>query len=368
MDIKIGYSYLCDAEGAVGEASKEFDSPETILFFAPTGMFRQVSAELSRKFPGCTVVGASTHVAFFENRRWDTDEGITVVGMGKTYECAGGVIEDIRICPIRYADQVAASVKSLKNTENTVCLSFTNAFFSAEELVLDTLAQGIGKAPIPVVGSTCGNADDSSDTLLSFNGQVYSEASVYLFIHNRCGAVAIAKENLYVPTRRTFTVTSADVANRIVYELDGVPAAIALARSLKKTEGALSERISDYPLGLIEGNEINIAEMHRINPDHSIGMFTSVFAGTRLCLMEPRKYNSCLSDMLDDIRKHISKPGWILYINCMSLTRLYREEDWLPVFTAGLGNLDSPFAGISGYGEQLGRVNMNKSFLAVAFE
>ena len=370
MDLMTGHSYSEDAFTIINEATSGFiGNPGTILFFSPVSVFSELTELLSERFPNTRIFGATTNYSFFENRIISPDHGAgtVIIGFGDSFDCKGGVIEEIRMHPIEYAPVVKRSLEQIEE-ENTVCLTFTTAFFGAEELVLDTLASVIGDRKIVVAGSSCGNENYGRSTYVSYNGEVYSSASIFLFVHNRRGRTIVLKQDMFEPKRAVFTATSVDLKKRIVYELDGEPAALQLAKHLHYELYELGEHLDDYGLGRMVGSELYTTDIARITKEKGLEMFASVYGGTRLCLLERSRYNACLSDIIASIRRQVPNPRFVLYINCLSLTKYYDKIKWLNVFSVGMGTIAPIFVGVSGYGEQLGRLNINKTLLAIAFE
>ena len=370
MELITGHSYSEDPFTIMNEATARFiGNPGTILFFSPVSVFKTLSELLADRFPNTSVFGATTHYSFFENRIISPDRkaGTVIIGFGDSYDCRGGVIEEIRMHPIEYVPAIRRSMEQTKE-ENTICLTFTTAFFGAEELVLDTVACAIGDRKIPVVGSSCGNEECARNTYVSYNGEVYSSAALYMFIHNRHGRTVVLKQDMFEPKRTVFTATSVDLKKRIIYELDGEPAAMQLARHLHYELYELGDHIDDYGLGRMVGDEIYTTDIAKITKEKGLEMFASVYGGTRLCLLERDRYNACLSDLIASIRRKIPIPRFVMYINCISLTKYYEKIKWLNVFSVGMATIAPIYAGFSGYGEQLGRININKTLLAIAFE
>ena len=370
MSVVTGYSYSENADEITAElAQKITNEPKTILFFSPVSVFEDLSRKMRAVFPDSDIYGVTTNYSFFENRKCTSEygPGTIAIAFGDSFNCAGGVIEEIILHPTEFSPAVKRSAEMIPE-KNTVCLSFTTAFYGSEELILDTLANAIGDKKIPVAGSSCGNEKWERASFVSHNGRVFCAASLFLFVHNRKGKITVMKQDMFVPMRTEFRATSVDVRKRVVYELDGRPAATQLAKKLHFELYELWDHLKDYGLGRMVGNEIYTTEVAGITRDKGLEMFAAVYGGSRLCLLERGKHNSCLSDIIAAIRRSIPSPRFVLYINCMSLTKYYQEINWLNVFSVGMGTLSSDYAGMSGYGEQLGRININKTLMAIAFE
>ena len=278
LDIVTGYSYSEDPQTLIGEAVSAFGKdPGTVLFFSPVSVFTELTELLRRRFPDSRVFGASTNYSFFGNRKNSAEygAGTVVIGFGESFDCSGGVIEEIKMHPIEFAPAVDKALHEIEE-ENTVCLSFTTAFFGAEELVLDTISSVIGSRNIHIAGSSCGNENWERATFVSYNGRVFSSASIFLFIHNKNGRIFALKQDMFVPRRMEFRATSVDVPRRVILELDGKPAAAELARQLHYELYELSEHLSDYGLGRKVGRTTYTTEINRITREKGLEMLSTV--------------------------------------------------------------------------------------------
>ena len=370
MSVVTGYSYSENANEIASEIAQKINNrPNTILFFSPVSVFEELTVKMREFFPESDIYGVTTNYSFFENRKCSTEygPGTIAIAFGDSFKCVGGVIEEIILHPTEFAPAVKRSAELIPE-KNTVCLSFTTAFYGSEELILDTLACAIGDKKIPVAGSSCGNEKWDRTTFVSHNGRVFCAASIYLFVHNKKGRITVLKQDMFVPMRTEFRATSVDVRKRMIYELDGKPAAMQLAKVLHYELYEMWDHLGEYGLGRMIGNEIYTTDFAGITKDKALEMFASVYGGSRLCLLERSKHNACLSDIIAAIRLNNPHPRFVLYINCMSLTKFYQEIKWLNVFSVGMGTLSPCYAGMSGYGEQLGRININKTLMAIAFE
>ena len=370
VDILTGYSYSEDPQTIIREAASGFtEDPGTILYFSPVSVFEKLTQAISLRFPNSRTYGVSTYYSFFEGRNNGSGygAGTVIIGFGDSFDCSGGVIEDIKMHPVEFAPAIDKELHKVPE-ENTVCLTFTTAFYGAEELVLDTIASVIGNRDIHVAGSSSGNEKWERTTFVSYNGRVFSSASIFLFVHNRNGRIAVLKQDMFVPMRAEFRATSVDIRKHIIYELDGKPAAAELAKQLHYELYELNEHLHDYGLGRKVGKTLYTTDILKITREKGLEMLAAVYGGMKLCLLERGKYDKCLSNMVAGIRKKIPTPRFMLYVNCISLTTYYQNIGWMDIFTAGLGTLAPAFAGISGYGEQLDRVNINKTLMGIAFE
>ena len=109
---------------------------------------------------------------------------------------------------------------------------------------------------------------------------------MYVFIRNMNGRIGLFKENMYRPTEHKFTVTDADVDERIVYELDNRPAAEVFRQTLKIGPEAYEENLLFHPFGRLIGDEVFITQGLSVNEDDSMTFFAKLYNRTNVAILE----------------------------------------------------------------------------------
>lgn len=369
MRTRTGYSTDRTASVAVEQALSGISNPKCLLFLSPYELFDEVSEILTKRFPNCTVCGASASSAYSPEINWSSNPnacGLSITEFGDDFECEAGVID--------YND-TKSSISNIKNTlkkfnslDNTICIEFVTAHPMDEEIVLDVLNESLKGTGIPIVGSSCGNEKLSINTKICFNGEVSSRSCLYLLLRNKLGPVKIYKEVIYRPTRRELTATDVDLVDRMVYEFDDMPAAEALARELNLDLPHLKQELGKHPLGRSYGGDMKVIDIAQVYPDNSIRVCASVYGGTKVMLLELDDYRTSMQNMIDKIKAESPGCFFGFAVLGVSLAKYWMEDEYLESFIKGLGVLECDFIGISGMGEQLGRFNLNKTAIFVAFE
>ena len=243
-------------EIAIKEASSQLKKPKLILFFSGVDDFPRYAHAIKEQFPEAITMGATTFAAFCKEGAFK--DTLLVIGFEDGIHCAAGILEDADRYPLKYVDRVEKAAAGFNRPENTICLEFSSALISCEELVLSTMNAVLGKKKIPVFGGSAGDRGRAEKTMIALNGAVYQNACVFVMIENLGGKIRLYRENIYKPTKHYFKSTKVDVRRRIVQEYDQKPAARVMADALGVNINALPKYLDSYPLGRIIGNEMYI--------------------------------------------------------------------------------------------------------------
>lgn len=272
---------------------------------------------------------------------------------------------------MKYAPAVKDAHDAVSH-DNTVCFEFTTAHSMSEELVLATLNSICEEYDIPVYGASAGlsGADFASgkESYVSLNGKVYTDASVFFFIHNVKGKIVLVKENVYQPTSTTFTATSVDVKNRLLRELDGRPAVKVLSEVLRCEPRNLAAKLKVFPLARVVGDDLLMSDFNTVFEDGSISWNTRIYNGTKVCLAKPSDYRAITQQTCDKIHTQLKNPSFTFMCHCLARTLYYQDEGYLDEYARVCGKSLSPLLGFSSTGEQLNNMHLNQTMTAAIFE
>ena len=204
---------------------------------------------------------------------------------------------------------------------------------------------------------------------MALNGKVYDKASVFLLIKNLNGRIAFIKENIYKPTRFRFTATNINFRERTLYELDNRPAAPYLAGLLGISVPEFVQRLTMHPLGRISGNDIYIAQGKEVQRDGSITFYTHIYNYTNLVLLEADDIGRMQKQIADDVEQKVSfEPSFSLSVCCVLVEEIFNESGNFGTFAKTLSDSCGKYFGLTGYGEQLDFIHLNKTIILALFE
>lgn len=356
-----------DSRLAVQDISEGIENPRLVLFFAPETIFRETAEEISRRFPSSKSMGTTSRHTY-DTTGFHTDE-VTATYFFDDIECSGDFIPEINTFPLKYAQRIQAAISRLSSTENTICLSFTTAYSNSEELVATALDTVCSENGITVAGGTSGTAgSEDKGTMVSLDGKVYEDSTVFMCIKNLTGKIRVFKENVYIPTDKRFTATSVDIKNRIVRELDKKPATEALEEALGCPSSELKKHLEKQPIGRITDNEIYISAIEKILPDKSTKWSSRIYNNTKVSLLELGDYRTIAGQTAKRIEKLMPEPSLVFLIHCDARTDLYERLGYIDGFTETYSSKFKSLSGFSSHGEQLGKIHFNLTLLAIVFE
>ncbi len=366
MRYKIGKSKMNDLNEAVKEANLESGSPELILFFSGVDKFADHAKAIKERFPEAITMGATTFAAFCKDGAYK--DTLLLLAFEEGIRCEASLLEDADKYALKYVERVERCASSFHKPENTMCLEFSSALISCEELVLSTLNAVLSKKKIPVFGGFSGDKGRAEKTLISLNGEVYQDACVFVIIENLGGKIRFYRENIYKPTKRYFKSTKVDVRNRIVYEYNNKPAAKVIAEALETTVDKLPQYLDSYPMGRIIGNEMYIVANNSVVEGSAMQYHARIYNNSQIVLLEPDDYKKVIRDTLEQVKKECGKPSLTIMVNCLARSMLFESNGYLNDFASDVGSALGNFVGFAGYGEQLNDQHFNQTMVLAVFE
>jgi len=366
MNYKIGKSSNKNTKLAVKEATEGLKTPKLILFYSGVDEFQEYAREMKISYPDAITMGATTFAAFCKDGAFK--DTLLVFGIEDGIQCAANILEDANKYALKYVERVETCSEKFNKPENTMCLEFCSALISCEELVLSTLNSVLAKRKIPVFGGSAGDSGRAEKSMISLNGEVYSNACVFVIIENLNGKIKLYRENVYKPTEHYFKSTKVDVRKRIVYEYDHKPAAEVMADALKVTVQELTKYLDSYPVGRIIGNEMYIIANEKVIKGKAMAYHARIYNNSQMVLLEPDDYKAVIRKTLEQVKSECGKPRLTLMVNCLARSILFEGDGYLTEFATQVGRSLGDYVGFAGYGEQLNEQHFNQTMVLAVFE
>ncbi|MDR1909466.1 MAG: FIST C-terminal domain-containing protein, partial [Spirochaetaceae bacterium] len=170
----------------------------------------------------------------------------------------------------------------------------------------------------------------------------------------------------YLPTRTSFTVTNSEKYKRIVWEINGEPAASYYARLLGVSDpGRLdANHFAKNPFGVLIGESVFVRSPNAIIDGRGIQFYCYIESGTTVYLLKQ-------GDIIDNAEKAMREAGEFLsnvrgalLFNCVLRYLEFKELRKIDAFNDVFKGLD--FAGFNTYGEEL-FTHHNQTLTAVFF-
>jgi hypothetical protein len=232
-----------------------------------------------------------------------------------------------------------------------------------EEFVASALYESLGN--VAVVGGSAAAGVAGGDVAVYHAGRFHQSAGVVgLFETSSLDFTTFAVQH-FVPGTKKLVITLADPERRLVYEINGEPAAKAYAKALQVDEAALNERhFACHPLLLDLGEQLLPRAIRARNPDGSLLLACAIEEGLVVSIPDRSDPVAALEAALDQVAAHVPPPDALLVFDCVGR----RTEFEALGIDAQVGALlaQRGAVGFSGYGEQLGPMHTNHTLTGIA--
>lgn len=216
---------------------------------------------------------------------------------------------------------------------------------------------------IPLIGGSAGDDLRFGRTRVFCDGQYRERAATFTVVESLL-PFEIFRVQHFQPSSRDLVITRSEPLNRVVYEIDGAPAARQLACILGMDVAELTPQIfSRHPMMLQIGDEWYVRSIQKVNEDGSLSFFCAIDDGLPLTIASGVGLVETLEQRVRQMERDFSRIHLTLGVDCI-LRRLEVEEKMLNL---PVGNLLKRlnFLGFSGYGEQIHSLHVNQTLTAV---
>jgi len=246
--------------------------------------------------------------------------------------------------------------------QNTFALLLIDGLCLREEQVARTLQETLGK--VPLAGGSAGDGMRFRKTYVFVDGSFRSDCALLTVVTTPL-PFAVFKTQHFVSTDQRLVITEADPPQRVVKEINGLPAAAEYARLLGVTERELTpSRFAASPVVvLIDGNNY-VRSIQHANADGSVTLYCAIDEGVVLRVAYGVDLVENLKAALVNLRTQIGPPQLIITCDCI-LRRLEIMQNKLEDQVGTILN-NSNAVGFNTYGEQFHGVHVNQTLTGIA--
>jgi hypothetical protein len=365
LRVRHAHSASSDCSTAAQDLRRELDADgaSLVIFFCSLEYdLEELGVALSRSITapliGCTAAGQLARTGYVSG-------GITAVSLSsaqlraKLYPIST-LHDSEHVSDVGY--RAVASMMNRPPSTRSVGLLLLDGLANAEERVTATLHQSLGD--VPLVGGSAAAACGASATFV-YDGQSFRSSAGVLALLDTSLPFATFKVQHVAPGPRKVVVTEADAEQRMVYELNGKPAASEYARLLGVSSAELDAQLcGDHPLVLSVGEEHFVRGVRSVNPDGSLTFACAVEAGLILSIGTPLDPMSTLVTGFERLRKRLPRPEVVIGFDCVARGLQFER-------TGALRSVGDYLAlqGVVGgrtFGEQFDAFHVNQTFTALA--
>jgi hypothetical protein len=370
--LRSAVSWQPDARKAAEEILEglgDVDAAAVMFFASPAIGGEAIGQALTRHFPSATVIGCTTAGEFTE--RATGTGGVSAIALPRSLvrtaaaalaDLDGGVDAGVTAAVAQLERQLDRPLRDL-DPSRYVGFVLIDGLHGDEERVNDLLGNA---APLlSFVGGSAGDDLAFTRTTVYAEGAGHDHGAALLVLESDA-PFQVVKSCSFEPMGRTFTITDADVPQRIVWELDGRPAAQVYAEAVGCGAADLGSTVfMSHPVGLMIDGRPWIRSPQQVVEGRGLKFYCQVLPQMQVELM---RGTDLIAETRNDLRQAAGDLGGqvsgAVMFNCI-LRRLEIDQKNLgDKFVDALA--DIPTAGFHTYGESwLGHIN--QTLTAVLF-
>jgi hypothetical protein len=327
-----------------------------LYFFSPELERSGLPAAFSKAFPSARRVGASMIGGW--SSAGAVEKGIVAMSLSgeEVEEAFVAFREGVKADPEGSARAAAAELRSKLGSRaidpsEYVGIVLFDGLCLGEKIVRElSLERGLS---LPFIGGSAADELKFERTLVACDGRMSGDGLVLLALKM---AVPFFYDHFvhYRPTEASSVVTKAEPNKRIVWEMDGKPAAVRYSELLGlKSPSELSHvHFARNPLGVVIGDSVYARSPNAIIEGTGLQFYCFIEAGTKVSLLKQ-------GDIIENARSAIERAGSFLpagirgalLFNCVLRYLEMKEDREVEAFNGVFARM--PFAGFNTYGEEL---------------
>ncbi len=354
MAIKVASS----TTGDIQEVLKDINQPgiQLIIYYYSINLkSRELHKIIQEKYPhvksmGCTMIGGWSDKGAIDN-------GIVALSL------SDNEVENVVISfqtGVK-SNPAGAAKKLIEDISRQIDLEELNPLDYYGIILFDGLCLGevimreltvSKKFTVPIIGGAAADDLTFTETLVSAGSQVSSDAVALMIVKSKVPFYY----NHYVhyePTGSDFIISNATPDKRIVWEIEGKPAAEYYAKllGLHRVEDINNSSFSNNPLGVVIGEAVYTRSPNSIIDGKGIQFYCSIEAGTKMYLLKKTNIIENAKKSYDDAKQYLEKIQGAMLFNCVLRYLEMKQENNLKQFAEVFN--DIPFIGFNTYGEEL---------------
>jgi hypothetical protein len=368
LTVQVGVSHARTPETAVREATTDLRLHATcfLLVFVPDHLDSDTVARiLAEVMPSATVFGCST-AGQITPEGYENDALLVIAFPKRHFRCSSTLLKPLRPVAIEgiaaQAEMLASRFPRSANWKR-VALVFADGLSKQEDLLVAALNAGLGD--VPVFGGSAGHGLAFDETFVLHGGRAHSDAALLVLLETDLDFRALGFDH-FLPTDKRMVVTKAIPEERLVLEINGVPAAREYARYIGCSVKDLCPKVfADNPVLVRNGKSWHVRAIQQVADDDGLWFLSAIDDGLVLTLGQGTEILKTLEAGLDCGAGVGEDPDFILGFDCY-LRRLEIEQNNLVEDASGVLCKHHVF-GFNTYGEQHLGVHVNQTFVGVAF-
>ncbi len=202
---------------------------------------------------------------------------------------------------------------------------------------------------VEIIGGSAGDSLTFTKTAVFSEGKFQTGTAAIALIESKV-PFKVFKSQHYTPSDLEMTITEADPKKRVVYEIDGGPAALELAKIIGVEKEQLTMEVySTYPLMLQIGDEWYVRSIQSYHDDNSLSFACAIDSGLPLTVGKCEDLTQSLAKQVKELTDNFKSIELTLGFDCIHRRLEILETGVKEEVESILKPLN--FAGFSTYGE-----------------
>jgi hypothetical protein len=368
----VASSHRADPQLAVAEVARAIAGQKLAggLLFCSHRYQREPLAQAVQEhlggFPliGCTSAGELTE------RGYDEDSLVFVGFLASSFRMNVHCFDDLdrfdpeagRTAIRRLAATSAQTARDLGDRVNHVALFLVDGLSHREDLLTMAVQDALGETVM--VGGSSGDGMMFRETGVLVGGRFLKDAAVVAILSST-KPMHVFSANHYRPGPAKMVITESDPHNRVVYEINALPAADEY-RALAGRPGEPLDAafFAAHPPMVRAGGEYHVRSIQSANADGSLTFYCAIDNGVVLSIGEPVDRLQRLRSLLVDLEENVGQIDHVIGFDCV-LNRIDAENRQLSREVSKI-YAERRVVGFNTYGEQYRAAHINQTLSGLA--
>ena len=358
-----------DEKKAVAEMADKINQAEMagVIFFCSSEYdLDKLAEEIDAAF-SCPVIGCTT--AGEIGAHYQTNSIVGVSFSSEMFCFHAKTIERLHNCEAECVKKFISTMKSRLEFSETIDPEKMFGFLlidglsGLEESVISDIYSAL--EGVSIIGGSAGDNLQFEETKVYANGRFISNAAVFTLIETRLPFKTFKLQH-FVPSEIEMVVTETNPSKRIVYEIEGGPAAEEYAKLVGVDVTALDAAIfAIYPVMLQLGDEWYVRSIQKVNEDGSLTFYCAIENGLVLTIGKGVGLVDTLKEQINKLEAEFEQVTFTLGCDCILRRLEIFEKGEKEKMEQELNKIN--FLGFSTFGEQYNSIHINQTLTGVVF-
>ncbi|MGR3794865.1 FIST N-terminal domain-containing protein [Vannielia sp. SX4] len=366
--VGVAVSHAVAAEAAVAEVAAALahqDACFTLLFVPEALDLVEVEKGVAAHLGGCLVFGCTT-AGQITPEGYENDALLALSFPRSHFRCASQLIAPLKPLSIQRitADARALDARFQKTAHwNRLALTISDGLSKQEDMLVAALEAGLDD--MPIFGGSAANGLTFQRTSVLHGGKFHTNAALLLILETDLEFSGIGFDH-FLPTGHQMVVTGAEPEERVVYEINGAPAADEYARLVGVPREQLSPQVfAENPVLVRNSALYHVRAIQEVQEGGALSFLSAIDEGLLLTLGKGQEIVQTMAQELDLRDGRGRAPEFILGFDCV-LRRIEIDHKQLTRQASEVLK-ERRVLGFNTYGEQHCGVHVNQTFVGVAF-